>query len=253
MRFSISGVGAWGAGVASASDIGSTDGALDEVKIPRPAVIPPRELRRSPAASRLAVEVASQACQAASQDSANMRSVFTSSLGDSDITDYMCRTLAGSEKLLSPTKFHNSVHNAAAGSWSIACENTAPTTFVAAFESSAGMALFEALSLVASDGAPTLLVAVDVPVPGALGNVHGQGTTAAIAMVIEPERADASSCDVRVEATEGPIVAEDPASVTGGYWSLVDAVARGRAWQGCMGLGVSSQLALDLHMSPTDH
>ena len=40
--------------------------------------------------------------------------MFTSTHGDLAITDYMCQTLATAPSEISPTKFHNSVHNAAA-------------------------------------------------------------------------------------------------------------------------------------------
>ena len=46
--------------------------------------------------------------------------MFASTYGDLAITDYMCSTLAKAPMTLSPTRFHNSVHNAAAGYWSIA-------------------------------------------------------------------------------------------------------------------------------------
>jgi|GEM_PF-1104829 len=56
----------------------------------------------------------------------------------------------------------------------------------------AGMALFESMIMVASDQNPTLLVVTDVPVPGALADIHGPGTTAAFALVIESPRDSAA-------------------------------------------------------------
>ena len=46
--------------------------------------------------------------------------VFTSSSGDGDNVHEICETLAAADRQVSPTRFHNSVHNAPAGYWSIA-------------------------------------------------------------------------------------------------------------------------------------
>ena len=67
----------------------------------------------------VALEVALAACRAADRDPATLPSVFASTHGDLAITDYMCETLATDPTAVSPTKFHNSVHNAAAGYWTI--------------------------------------------------------------------------------------------------------------------------------------
>ena len=82
---------------------------------PKPESVPPKERRRAGLMINLAVEVAHQACEDAGVDKSQIPSVFVSALGDTAITDYMCRKLAQPEKLLSPTKFHNSVHNAPPG------------------------------------------------------------------------------------------------------------------------------------------
>lgn len=261
MRAAITGAGAWAPGVTRVSELAAPAQTEDKVAIPRPSAIPPRELRRSPAASRLGVEVASQACAAAAQDPARIRSVFASALGDSDITDYMCRTLAGADKLLSPTRFHNSVHNAAAGCWSIACENTSANTFVAAFAQTAGMALFESMIMVASDQNPTLLVVTDVPVPGALADIHGPGTTAAFALVIESPRDSAPTLSCELEpmlasqdddTTDAshqhtPVQAHsDPAQATAALWPLVEALTKATSWSGEFQLGSQSRLVARL-------
>lgn len=254
MQVSITGVGAWGPGVSCASDIAGNSGSIEDVPVPKPDLIPARELRRSPAASRLGVEVARQACLEAGQDPSTVRSVFASALGDSDITDYMCRTLAGEDKLLSPTRFHNSVHNAAAGCWSIACENTAPNTFVAGFSNTAGMALLESTVLTMTDGLPTLLVVTDVPIPGALADIHGAGTRAALALMIENPRGDSPVLHCEVTSTSAsalaaaPDPATDPAQATAQLWPLVGAVAMNHSWQGEFGLGSASMLVSRLGM-----
>ena len=254
MRAAITGAGAWAPGVTNTHELATPAQTDDKIAIPRPRAIAPRELRRSPAASRLGVEVASQACAAAGQDPARIRSVFASALGDSDITDYMCRTLAGADKLLSPT----------AGCWSIACENTSANTFVAAFAQTAGMALFESMIMVASDQNPTLLVVTDVPVPGALADIHGPGTTAAFALVIEAthDSAPTLSCDLEPmlaahddnadashQSTQSDTQLQaqvpahsDPAQATAALWPLVEALTTATSWSGEFQLGSQTRL-----------
>ncbi|MEJ0008028.1 MAG: beta-ketoacyl synthase chain length factor [Steroidobacteraceae bacterium] len=87
---------------------------------PQPSLLPPNERRRAPDTVAVALEVAQAACLNAGRDPAQLPTVFASTYGDLAITDYMCSTLARAPLTLSPTRFHNSVHNAASGYWSIA-------------------------------------------------------------------------------------------------------------------------------------
>jgi hypothetical protein len=58
----------------------------------------------------MAIEVMDQACKMANISPDDVAVIFSSAMGDMQITDYMCRALAKTPKLISPTKFHNSVH-----------------------------------------------------------------------------------------------------------------------------------------------
>ena len=134
----------------------------------RPGLIPARELRRSPQSVKMAVEVLGQACTMSALDAADMAVVFSSSMGDIQITDYLCRVLADTPALVSPTRFHNSVHNATTGYWSIASGTHAPTNAVSAYAYTAPMALFEAAVQAAEEDAPVLLVCQEMAAPAAL-------------------------------------------------------------------------------------
>jgi hypothetical protein len=74
-------------------------------------------------------------------------------------------TLASRERLLSPTRFHNSVHNAASGYWSIAHGCREASTALCAYDGSFGAGLLEALAQLARSPAPLLLVSYDVDYP----------------------------------------------------------------------------------------
>jgi len=134
----------------------------------RPGLIPARELRRSPQSVKMAVEVLSQACAMVELNPANMAVVFSSSMGDIQITDYLCRILADTPGLVSPTRFHNSVHNATTGYWSIASQAHAPTNAVSAYAYTAPMALFEAAVQAVEEAVPVLVVCQEMAAPEAL-------------------------------------------------------------------------------------
>ena len=131
---------------------------------PKPEAIPARERRRAGLLINLAVQVAHEACENAGVAKNTLPSVFASALSDTAVTDYMCRKLAQPEKMLSPTKFHNSVHNAPSGYWTISSENRAPSSYVAGFEHTVGSGLMEAISQSQAAGSPVLLVCYDIAV-----------------------------------------------------------------------------------------
>lgn len=134
----------------------------------QPGLIPPRERRRAPQSVKMAVEVLDQACTMASVDPANVATVFSSAMGDMEITDYMCKVLAAPPRLVSPTRFHNSVHNATTGYWSITRNTHAPTTAVSALGYSAPMAFLEAAVQATEEELPVLLVSQEMAAPSAL-------------------------------------------------------------------------------------
>lgn len=134
---------------------------------PQPAILPPNERRRAPDSVAVALEVAQAACVNAGRNPARLPSVFASTYGDLAITDYMCGTLATAPTLLSPTRFHNSVHNAAAGYWTIATGCQEPYCALGAGEYSFAAGLFAAAVQVCADQTDVLLVAYDIDARGA--------------------------------------------------------------------------------------
>ena len=140
---------------------------------------------------KLAVEVAGQACKEADIDVSSVATVFASSMGDTEITDYMCRALAKETKVLSPTRFHNSVHNAPAGYWSISSANREPSSSTAGSRESFAVGLLEAATLSVSDSRPVLLVASDIMVPEPLGSAYPIGEAFGVGLIIDAGAVDA--------------------------------------------------------------
>jgi hypothetical protein len=135
----------------------------------------------------LAIEVAGQAVAMSALDASTLACVFASSHGDQPIMDYMCAVLASAPAELSPTRFHNSVHNAPAGYWTIATGCHAPSNAVCAQQASFGAGLLEAASLVVADARPVLLVCSDTAGSGPLAEVTGCPAPFACALVLAPQ------------------------------------------------------------------
>jgi hypothetical protein len=98
----------------------------------------------------------------------------------------MCATLARDPHLTSPTRFHNSVHNAAAGYFSIATGSHAPTTAIAAHDATFGAGLLEALTQCTLDQVHLLYVAYDVEATGPLASVVSSTGRLGCAVLLTP-------------------------------------------------------------------
>ena len=153
---------------------------------PAPALLAANERRRASDAVLLAIEVASRAIDDAGLDGQKIASVFTSAYGDLAITDALCRTLADDPLLLSPTRFHHSVHNAASGYWAIADHNMAASTALAAGDHSFAAGLLEAACQCLADAQPVLLVGVDTAAVGALAATNPSRSALGVALVVSP-------------------------------------------------------------------
>ena len=113
--------------------------------LPAADTLPSAERRRVGRVVRLALAIGYEAASAAGQDTASLATVFASSGGDGDICHQICQMLATGDRQISPTRFHNSVHNAPAGYWGIATGARAPSTSLCAYDGSFGAGLLEAL------------------------------------------------------------------------------------------------------------
>lgn len=191
---------------------------------PVPALLAPTERRRAPDTVAVALEVAAKACEAAGRPPADLPSVFASTHGDTAISDYMCATLAATPTLISPIKFHNSVHNAAAGYWSIGTGSQAPYTAISAFEHTFGAGLLEAATQVACEDKPVLFVAFDIEAKGALGTVTSSRGMVGAAVVLGPSTS-AKGVRLMLQVRCGDATAITPASSPAAEYIAPNALA----------------------------
>jgi len=156
---------------------------------PAPALLAPTERRRAPDTVAIALAVAADACNAAGADPTSLPSVFASTEGDLVISDYMCSTLATEPRAISPTRFHNSVHNAASGYWTIATGCHAPATSLSAWRETWAAGLLEAL-LQTEDAGRVLYVAYDIEAVGPMRTVCDSRGAFGTALVAARERSE---------------------------------------------------------------
>jgi hypothetical protein len=153
---------------------------------PSPALLAANERRRAPDGVLVALEVAAAAVAAAGRDAATLASVFTSAHGDLAIVDALCSTLAADPALLSPTRFHHSVHNAASGYWAMATGCHAPSSAIAGYEASFALGLLEAATQALTEQRPVLLAGFDTDARGALASVTRSRGLLGVALVLAP-------------------------------------------------------------------
>ncbi|MCK5728266.1 MAG: beta-ketoacyl synthase chain length factor [Methylococcales bacterium] len=124
-------------------------------------LIPVALRRRTALTTRMAITVATKACNDAQIDTSKLASVFVSLGGEIQVTDALCRLLPDKKALLSPTQFHNSVHNTTAGYWGILNHCQSPSTAIAAMDDGFAMGLIEAGSQLQQATQDILLVCYD--------------------------------------------------------------------------------------------
>jgi Beta-ketoacyl synthase, N-terminal domain len=157
------------------------------VQRPNVTVLPPAERRRAAPSVAWSLAVAQEAVANCGIEAGSLAVVFVSSDGDGDIVHRLCTALTAPGAQVSPTDFHNSVHNAATGYWSIGARSTAPSTAMCAFDASFAAGLLEAATQIQAEGKPVLLVAVDLPYPQPLAPHRPVRHGLAAALVLSPE------------------------------------------------------------------
>jgi hypothetical protein len=188
---------------------------------PPPALLPPTERRRTGQTVRLALAAATEAT-AAEPDRAALETVFASGNGDGPVVGSILDALHDPEGAISPTQFHNSVHNAAAGYWHIAVGSTAPSVSVGGHDGVFGAGLLAAATAVCARRRPVLLCAYDTPLPAPLAAKRRTDFPFAAGLVLRPGPGEGvrAMLDIRYVAEALP---EAP------FADALDALAEGNA------------------------
>lgn len=200
----VEGIGLLGPGLAGWAQgrehlKGSTAYQATRCVLPPPMALPQAERRRAGAVVKVSLAVSEEAVAASGLQAAMLASVFSSSSGDAVNCHEICNALASSDRLISPTRFHNSVHNAASGYWSISSGSMVSSSVLCARDASFSAGLLEAMTQVAVDQVPVLLVAYDTDYPEPLYSTRPIPDTFGMGLVLTPYRSEHSQAQWTLE------------------------------------------------------
>ena len=217
----VEGVGLVGPGLAGWSAArailaGQAPYSSEATKIPAPEALPAVERRRAGKSVKLALAAGIAAAADARREARDLTAVFASSTGDGENLHAICEALASDDRLISPTRFHNSVHNAPSGYWGIATGATPPADSLAAFDASFGAGLVEALGRIASEpDRGVVLISYDAPYPEPLHATRPIPDGFAAALVFAAPSGPADGMQITLETTrETPSPMSDAALET---------------------------------------
>jgi hypothetical protein len=212
----IHGVSVWGPGLDgwTTSELvlgGARDYVGSEVSPPPSSLLSATERRRTGAAARLALIVAQQASEMAGIVPGGIPSLFATSNGDGAVVHAILETLAADQPV-SPTQFHNSVHNAAAGYWSITTGSQQASTCLTCHDATAATALLMALAEIETERRPLLLCVYDAPLPAPLSACRPTCGLFGAGFVLSPESGQKSVArlSLRYQGTPPPPGADTP-------------------------------------------
>lgn len=264
IEFSITGIGICGPGLKGWDESakilrGETPYVAVDTEIVSPTILSPLERRRASNTVKMALGVAQEAVERIGADPAQLPAIFASSQGESHVTHQLLEALAKPDPVISPTKFHNSVHNTAAGYWTIVVGSHASCDSLAAGQHTFGAALLKAAANIEVEGRAILLVVFDAPFPEPMHLVYPMGSPFAAAMVIEPAGAANPICRVAcsqaIDATPDPwtgaipelnsMLANNPA---GQSLAVLEAIAVGKRTS--IALAHAGDCAIELDLQP---
>ncbi len=204
IEVAVQGVGLLGPGLTSwpqgaAVLAGATPYEARRSVLPPAAALPPAERRRAGATIRSTLAAGAEAITTSSLPAAELDSVFTSSSGDGVNCHELCVALAAGERVISPTRFHNSVHNAASGYWSIATGAKTASAVLCGHDGSFVAGLVEAMVQTAVQRRPLILFAYDTPYPEPLHSARPLPDDFCVALVLAPSPSPQSLAVLRFD------------------------------------------------------
>lgn len=240
-------------------------GERDYVEASPPAfasdLLPRNERRRLTAATRLALQAGEDALRQSSVDAQRVRTVFASCGGEGATIDRICQALRQPHRPVSPTQFHNSVHNSAAGYWAIATRCQCASISLSAHEGNFCAGLIEAYAAARVADGPVLLIAYDHPLPPPLSQALPVCAPFAVALLLDAGAVldslgalvvrliDQSEPQTRCDQILEPLRTGNPAARA---LPLLQLLARGMAGQVVLPYLPHAMLAVDVKQTVSD-
>jgi hypothetical protein len=169
-----------------------------------PTQLSPAERRRAIPSVRLALALGWGAVERSGYDPATLPAVFASSGADGETISAILSALVTPSREVSPTRFHNSVHNAPSGYWSMAVQSREAVTSLSCFDASFAAGLLEASVQAISAVRPILLIAYDLPYPEPLDSVRRIATSFGAAFVLTPAPSCRAFAELEVSLVAAP-------------------------------------------------
>lgn len=148
----------------------------------KPNMLRPNERRRTTLTIKLALQAAQDALL--SHGYSDLSTVFISSDGDMDVINRICQALCLPDRPVSPTFFHNSVHNAPAGYCAIATGFHAASTSLSGLNGSFAVGLLDAAVQATIEQRPVMLVSYDTPWPDPFSRFKPKRLPFGVALVL---------------------------------------------------------------------
>jgi len=170
LGFVLHSAGVLAPGVSSLSELltlrrtGKPNGS-ESMTLPAPMALPANERRRASHVVRLTLACVEQALRGSRYRADQLRCVFASDEGTGEVCEQMLEALATTGQV-SPLLFHNSVHNAPSGYFSIAYGNRHPAVSVSLGSETFASGLLCAVSEASTSEEPVLFVTYDSPLTG---------------------------------------------------------------------------------------
>lgn len=203
MKVFVEGVGLAGPGLngwqASQAILAGAAPYIDaSVVIPPCDLLPSAERRRTGLPVKVSLAVGLEAIVNAQRNAAELPAIFASSAGDGENMHCILEMLANNGREVSPTRFHNSVHNAPSGYWSIATKSMEPSTSLTCYDASFVAGLIEAATQTLAGGNAVVLITYDATYPEPLYAARPIGAAFGAALVLTGNKTNRSFAELDI-------------------------------------------------------
>ncbi|MFT5354341.1 MAG: 3-oxoacyl-(acyl-carrier-protein) synthase [Polyangiales bacterium] len=200
----------------------------DAIIRPALAFVDSRMKRATSLMTRMAVHCVDSAIESSGLPKDGCATVFGSEHGEIQIAIDQMAMMQDGEGRISPARFKNSVHNTAAGLFSIAAKNQGFTTALAAGADTFPLSLLEGMALLlAGDAKHAIIVVADEPLPPPIAHASTH-TAMAIALALSIEGPGPKlSLPKAKQALAGPVPDAFAAHCGAGAFRLLMALREG--------------------------
>lgn len=210
MRVYVAGIGVLGPGLqgwATAAAVLRQELVYSPVPLvlEAPSILASKERRRSSPTVRLALSSAQESMDETGLPAEHLATVFGSSNGNGTEIHRILESLSKPGRPVSPTQFHNSVHNSAVGYWCISTGCHQPSTSIACHDYTFAASILKATAQTVSENRPVLVNVFDYPLPEPLHQKRPITAPFAAGFVLLSEKTDDAQAEMSVKWRSGRV------------------------------------------------